>query len=139
MFAASLPQTHPLHQALLQHRNDLIKDFTQAVADAVDHAHAANSSPQEPDVVALLLLKGVPQLGAALARRLTPAGFQTRVGALFCHQRPEASYLGRDGQKKSCELGDLLILHRHRDHAQAAPYYRSLLLQAKWAQGTSVP
>jgi hypothetical protein len=65
---------------------------------------------------------------------LNSKGLSLRVTGVFCHQTPKAHYVHpRDG-KKSPELGDLLIVHEHKNtclDGTTEITRRAVLVQAK--------
>jgi hypothetical protein len=78
------------------------------------------------------MLMGVPALAKAWAPLLSSWGVQLRLTSVFCHQTPKASFK-MGSRPVSPELGDLLIVRRHRDGAGAICQC-AVLLQAKMAK-----
>lgn len=111
------------------HRSPLKDAFENAIRIAIHDAHksASPNSPQEPDVVAKLMLEAVPYICSALRSVLVPAGITTKVSSVFCHQRPMVEFVR---SKDRCELGDILFVHQHRG-ADGSFRHNALLLQAK--------
>jgi hypothetical protein len=120
----------PLESLLLEHSNYATAGFEQALRIAMHEARikARPKTPQEPDIVATLVQEGTPYIANTLRGILNPHGLTCTVSSVFCHQRP----LVRTGNgNKGCELGDILLVHRHYDHTQLATRSNALLLQAK--------
>jgi len=112
-----------------RHRVSLKDAFESAIRIAIHDAHksAAPNPPQEPDVVATLMLEAVPYISSALRAALVPAGIATKVSSVFCHQRPMVEFVGSTDR---CELGDILFVHQHRG-GDGSFRHNALLLQAK--------
>ena len=85
-----------------------------------------NMSPQEPDLVAGLVLESTPILYAALKNVLSPT-IDISLASVFCHQKPQVKY---DPSTKSCELGDLLFAYIHTPR-KGPRRMNALLFQAK--------
>lgn len=113
-------------RTVLRNRKNLIAGFERAIRISIHEAYIrSNGKPQEPDIVAMLMLEGVPHISNCLQK----IGVKTTVSSLFCHQRPEVSYSDTSNKVK-CELGDILIIHIHKD-SNGIFRNNSLLLQAK--------
>ena len=83
--------------------------------------------PQEPDLVAGLVLDSTPMIHSALAAVLSPFGLSVHIAGVFCHQSPIVEPEGFD---TGCELGDLLVAYVHRPR-RAPMIANAILLQAK--------
>jgi|CXWL01.1.fsa_nt_gi hypothetical protein len=86
-----------------------------------------SNSPQEPDFVAALVLESTPLIYNALKAILRPYRIAVSVASVFCHQTPQVTH---SLASKSCELGDLLFVHIHRD-LSGKVCRNALLYQAK--------
>lgn len=84
--------------------------------------------PEEPDIVAMLVLEGVPYIARTLQAITSRYGVHTTVSSVFCHQKPTVKF---NHGSDSCELGDILIVHCHTKKGRASIHCNSLLLQAK--------
>lgn len=118
----------PIESYLIKQHINVVAGFEHALRIAMHEAYRRTSGkPQEPDIVAMLVIEGTPYIANTLRGVLNPHGLTCTVSSVFCHQRPEVKVgaLGR------CELGDLLLVHRHTDHTLQRTRSASLLLQAK--------
>ena len=108
----------------------LLVGFEYAVSLAMLETYSrCKGKPQEPDFLAMLMLEGIPYFNNCLQRALSPIGLKTTVSSVFCHQKPEVKFIS--GTER-CELGDILIVHRHID-SSGRIRNNALLLQAKIA------
>ena len=114
---------------ILANMSSLYSAFEHAIRIAIHDAHksASPNKPQEPDMVAKLLLESVPYIANALRSVLAPSGITTTISSVFCHQRPMVEFIRGGGR---CELGDILFVHQHRNNSGIARN-NALLLQAK--------
>lgn len=89
---------------------------------------ARHTTPQEPDLVAGLVLQGTPLLWKSFQRILEPHQIAFSLFSVYCHQTPRVRYAGM--RKSYTEVGDLLLVHTHR---KASGHYvrNALLYQAK--------
>lgn len=117
-----------LQRALYANQQALIAGFEHAIRIAMHEAmrRTLPNRPEEPDIVAMLVLEGTRYLAATLGAVLRADGIDCRLTSVFCHQRPEVVF-----EHGRCELGDILFVHRHlaRDHEDSMN--TALLLQAK--------
>lgn len=115
---------------LLSHERELAAGFENAIRIAMHEAkvRSIKPEPEEPDYVAMLVLKGVPYIAATLRNITRRYGIRATVSSIFCHQKPVVQF---NRKQDSCELGDILIVHRHSDSRSRTTYSNSLLLQAK--------
>lgn len=120
-------------QALLSYPAALMAGFEQAIRIAMHEAHqrCAGRKVQEPDIVAMLVLEGVPYIANTLRAITEPFGIGTTVSSVFCHQRPEVRFNRRSRTPDRCELGDILLVHRHSNAFGELAASNALLLQAK--------
>ena len=95
---------------------------------AWENCRGRNSSPQEPDFVAALVIEGASMLWTKWSGILGRHGIRIAVTGIFCHQTPKVNYPGMQGT--SCELGDLLWCHLHTDRRNST-IRNALLYQAK--------
>ncbi len=80
---------------------------------------------------------GIQEIGANWSPVLRRHGIALRVTGVFCHQTPKAHYIHPVGGPKSPELGDLLVVHEHRNmlpSGQIETSRRAVLVQAKMAR-----
>lgn len=98
------------------------------IMDAWRRCNNRDLAPQEPDVVASLVLESTPVLHSALAEILQPHRMNVSVFGVYCHQTPKVKFAGM--RKTSCELGDLLLVHKHTQRSGLL-LRNSLLFQAK--------
>ncbi|RMD67527.1 hypothetical protein D6833_00110 [Candidatus Parcubacteria bacterium] len=114
------------HQ-LVMYRDMLKQSFEHAIRTAVDAAYKASDKPQEPDIIAKLVLEASLSIGSTLRSVLSPVGITTKVSSIFCHQRPMVEFTDT---KEKCELGDVLFVHQHQ-YSDGSYHHNALLLQAK--------
>lgn len=123
----------PFKHALLSNRQALEAGFEHAARIALHEAHQRCGwhKPQEPDVVAMLVLEGAPYIAKTLRAVTEPLGIRTTISSVFCHQRPEVLFNRRGYRPDRCELGDILLVHRHSNVHGGITESNALLLQAK--------
>ena len=95
---------------------------------AWDNCRMRGEEPEEPDIVASLVLNGVKIIENEWRKVFNPFGIQIAVTGIYCHQTPKVSFGGMT--RKSCELGDLLWCHVHYDMSGNA-LRNAILYQAK--------
>ncbi|MBU1706153.1 hypothetical protein KKG19_05530 [Patescibacteria group bacterium] len=95
---------------------------------AWDSCRVRGDEPEEPDIVASLVLNGTKIIENEWRKAFNQFGIQIAVTGIFCHQTPKVSFNGMKG--KSCELGDLLWCHVHTDN-NGNVVRNALLYQAK--------
>ncbi len=79
-------------------------------------AHQFSSKvPDEVDHIYSLMRAGVRELGANWSQVLRPHGIALRVTSVFCHQTPKAHYAHPNDGRQSPELGDMLVVHEHKE------------------------
>ncbi len=100
-----------------------------AMHDAYLRAKNTCNLPQEPDFVASLVKLGVQEIKQILDQIFQGSGVQITTTGVFCHQSPMVKF-HHGFRFFRCELGDLLIVHTHKDQAQCIQR-NALLLQAK--------
>lgn len=108
-------------------RRPLLNALRKALAKGVEETFRRRPDPEEPDYVAGLVMVAVPDLYHAWKNILRPYQIRLSMASVYCHQRPKVTYNNRND---SCELGDLLIVHFHRDVAGFVTR-NALLYQAK--------
>jgi hypothetical protein len=86
--------------------------------------------PEEPDIIASLVLKFTPDLFSILKTAFPKTQFS--VTGIFCHQKPIVHY---NGTVKNPELGDILFVYIYTDET-GRKKHNSLLFQAKVMKGT---
>jgi hypothetical protein len=125
----------------LRNREQLWLGLHHAVLDGMTLTWelASPKGPQEPDLVAGLVVFSRRSIERAMQHALAPLRVNASVVSVFCHQRPMVTYSGienQQGQSKkraeSCELGDVLFVHIHRGGGRLTR--NALLLQAKMAK-----
>jgi hypothetical protein len=122
----------PFKQALLSNSAAVKAGFEQAARIAMHEANLrCGGKPQEPDIVAMLVLEGVPYIADTLRAITARFGIRTTVSSVFCHQRPEVLFNRRGYSPDRCELGDILLVHRHSNAYGRLATSNALLLQAK--------
>jgi hypothetical protein len=121
-----------MNEAVWQERHLIAQALHAAIIhgmlDTWSRCGRMDTSPQEPDFVAGLVLESCPLVHAALSSILADYGIRSSLLGVYCHQTPKVTYQGIAGS--SCELGDLLVAHVH---ASATGHVRrnALLYQAK--------
>lgn len=118
---------------LLAREAELKAGFEHAIRIAMHEAtmRSTKPRPEEPDVVAMLVLEGVPYIANTLRFVTKTHGICSTVSSVFCHQRPLVEFNRNQDQ---CELGDILIVHRHTS-VDGDIHNNALLLQAKMFSG----
>ncbi len=117
-----------IQKAVMSNQMALRAGFEHALRIAMHEAmrRTQPGRPEEPDIVAMLVLEGTRYLAATLGAVLRSDGIDCRLTSVFCHQRPEVEFAhGR------CELGDILFVHRHHARDPEDSTNTALLLQAK--------
>lgn len=80
---------------------------------AWDNCRVRGKEPEEPDIVASLVLNGTKILENEWREIFKLFKIQIAITGIYCHQTPKVNFGGMTG--KSCELGDLLWCHVHSD------------------------
>lgn len=121
----------------------LTKREQLAIARATDVqiAHAllhgggwlAKAPAGEVQAVAAIVSSGLPMSIVAWRAILAPLGLSATLHSVFCHSAPQVSFTDLRGGKRTCELGDLLIVVDHK--AAAGQDRMALLVQAKIMHG----
>lgn len=118
-----------LNYVLKSNSDLLLQTFQIGVLVGVHDAwYHANPVPEEPDIVASLVLRTIPLWSNSLKAILEPNNISLSVCSVFCHQTPQVYYSSMKGS--SCELGDLLIVHLHKK-SDGTFIRNALLYQAK--------
>lgn len=81
---------------------------------AWDNCRARGEEPDEPDIVASLVLNGTKLLEKQWRKIFKPLKIKIALTGIYCHQTPRINFKGMN--KKYCELGDLLWCHIHSDN-----------------------
>ncbi len=105
-----------------------------AVYEAWLDANSANGgSAGEVDHVYALMRVGTNRLGHYWTQILQRQNIALRVTGVFCHQTPKAHFSYPSEGRRSCELGDLLIVHQHRSviAKKAFEVRQAFFIQAK--------
>lgn len=100
------------------------RGIQDSVTLVVDKCTQLNTSPEEPDFIASLVLNFTPRLLQTLRDLFPDTKFS--VTGIYCHQKPIVNI----DESKNPELGDLLFVYIHTD-ARGVMRYNSLLFQAK--------
>jgi hypothetical protein len=87
-----------------------------------------SANPDEVDQTYRLVRWTTRYLGKLWEPVFQRRGASLRISGVFCHKTPLATFDDGNGDKQTCELGDLLVVH---DHLGGAPYRRATLMQAK--------
>lgn len=95
---------------------------------AWDRCLQKGNEPEEPDFLACLVLEGTKMLQNGWEILLQPFGIQVSILGIYCHQTPKVKF--NNMHKTSCEIGDILLCHFHKDR-RGQIRRNSLLLQAK--------
>lgn len=114
--------------------HELCSAARAAVYEAWFDANAANGgSAGEVDHVYALMRVGTNRLGRYWSQILQDKSIALRVTGVFCHQTPKVHFSYPSEGRRSCELGDLLIVHQHRRVATktALEVRRAVFIQAK--------
>ena len=98
------------------------------VRDAWRRCISLHNKPQEPDFIASLVLESAPILYDAFSNVFANYGVAFSLVSVYCHQTPKVRYSGIS--KTSCELGDVLFVHVHKERNGQARR-NALLYQAK--------
>ncbi len=117
--------------------HELCSAARAAVYEAWLDANSANEgSAGEVDHVYALMRVGTNRLGRYWSQILQGRRLALRVTGVFCHQTPKAHFSYPSEGRKSCELGDLLIVHQHRSAVakSALEVRRAVFIQAKIGQ-----
>lgn len=114
-------EQHNLRQAA--HLSILI-----GIRDAWKRCRQLGNKPQEPDFVASLVLESSPIIYDAFKAVFENYGIGFSLTSVYCHQTPKVRYPG--APKTSCELGDILFVHVHRERS-GQTRRNALLYQAK--------
>lgn len=106
-----------------------------AVRHAWSHAFAmSGGTPDEIDHIYAMTTEGIRELGTQWSPILRSKGLSLRLTGVFCHQTPKAHYLHPVDGHKAPELGDLLIVHEHKNTHPGGTIVitrRAVLVQAK--------
>ncbi len=116
-------------QTLLSNKSDFILSARLAIILGVREVwrRCGTKKPHEPDLVAGLVLESTKILIDAWGEIFERNKIQFSLLSVYCHQSPKVSY---SSTQKSCELGDILFVHIHRD-SRNNYYNNSLLYQVK--------
>lgn len=85
----------------------------------------ASGKPYEPDFIASLVINGTPEFCHALNNVFSGQGISLSMASVFCHNKPMVKF-----SAGTCELGDVLFVHRHISMSGERTH-QALLLQAK--------
>lgn len=119
-------------QIVYEHRSLIYYATRHAVIHGLQEAwkrcESRGLQPQEPDLVAGLVLEAIPMVGSLWKNIFHQHGLSFALTGVFCHQSPMVHHprMTRSG----CELGDLLIAHVHKAN-DGHVSRNALLLQAK--------
>jgi hypothetical protein len=95
---------------------------------AWDNCRVRGDEPEEPDIVASLVLNGTKIIESEWRKAFSQFRIQIAVTGIFCHQTPRVNFKGM--RRKYCELGDLLWCHVHHD-LEGNTMRNAILYQAK--------
>lgn len=118
-----------INDVLINNKKRIIDDLNCSINFGMYAAHINAKKTEEPDYIASLVLKGFPKLFYSLKKIFKENNIDISMAAVYCHQKPEVEFLYNDN-KCCCELGDLLIVHKH-GYSNGKSYCNALLLQAK--------
>ena len=102
--------------------------IVSGLLESWNRCRAKHTNPQEPDLVAGLVLEGTPLLWKLFQGILGPHQIAFSLFSVYCHQSPRVRYAGIS--KSYTEVGDLLLVHTHRK-ASGTYLRNALLYQAK--------
>ena len=106
-----------------------------AVHRAWSYAFATSGgTPDEIDHIYAMTTEGIRELGTQWSPILRSKGLSLRLTGVFCHQTPKAHYFHPVDGPKAPELGDLLIVHEHKNAHPGGTVEitrRAVLVQAK--------
>lgn len=103
---------------------NISKDLEESINRVIDKCKLLNTTPQEPDFIADLVINFSKKLHENLKIHLP--NFDWSVTGIYCHQKPIVNI----GSKVNPELGDLMLVFIHTDEF-GRKHLNSLLLQAK--------
>lgn len=118
-----------LQLALHNHHNDIVVNTQHSITIGVVDVWQRTNKPQEPDFIAAIVLTTVPYWSAYVNALFSAYGIRMSVLSVFCHQTPKVKYT-LNGKLNTCEVGDLLFVHFHKDKSGFV-YRNALLYQAK--------
>ncbi len=99
-------------EILWRNRDELFISFHIAIIIGIQRAwqrcRQLGANPQEPDLVAGLVLESSPIIYSALKKILTPLRVSVSMSSVFCHQTPQVTF---NNSSASCELGDILFIY----------------------------
>jgi len=98
------------------------------IRDAWNRCRKLGNKPQEPDFVASLVLESSPIIYDAFRAVFEKYGIDFSLTSVYCHQTPKVKHPRMS--KTSCELGDVLFVHVHRE-GSGQIRRNALLYQAK--------
>ncbi|MCZ7358198.1 MAG: hypothetical protein O8C66_01935 [Candidatus Methanoperedens sp.] len=84
-----------------------------SMIEAWNNCRIRGNEPEEPDIVASLVLNGTKIIENEWRNVFDSLGIRIVVTGIYCHQTPKVNFSGMKGN--SCELGDLLWCHVHSD------------------------
>ncbi len=84
-----------------------------SMIEAWNNCRIRGDEPEEPDIVASLVLNGTKIIENEWRNVFNSAGIRIAVTGIYCHQTPKVNFSGM--KRNSCELGDLLWCHVHSD------------------------
>jgi len=93
----------------------------------IDAWKRRTDGPEEPDIIASLVLNTAPFFGDALFSIFEQFNIPLSMISVFCHQTPKVTFPMKNHQ--SCEIGDILFVYVHRE--QDITVRNALLYQAK--------
>lgn len=99
-----------------------------SMIEAWNNCRIRGDDPQEPDIVASLVLNGTKIIENEWRNVFNSVGIQIAVTGIYCHQTPKVNFSGM--KSESCELGDLLWCHVHSD-IDGTVIRNAILYQAK--------
>lgn len=84
-----------------------------SMIEAWNNCRNKGCEPEEPDIVASLVLNGTKIIENEWRNVFNSVGIRIAVTGIYCHQTPKVNFSGM--KHNSCELGDLLWCHAHYD------------------------
>lgn len=106
----------------------LYSNYNAIVKGMLETWNRCAQRPQEPDFVVGLTMVTIPMLSKYWSKVLKPNKIDMSLSSVYCHQTPKVNFDGMS--KTSCELGDLLIAHFHKNK-NGDIFRNAILYQAK--------
>lgn len=116
-------------------RNKLKATAISSIWHSHSHAFRSSKKPYEPDHVASFIINGLPKLTELWSEWLTKYGLSIQITGVFCHQYPQVEF-HMNGEFKTVELADLLIVRRHHSNGKIEKEVATLI-QSKMSKDST--